>query len=136
VEEDEHSKDKKERTRGATATANEAFNSDFADEFLEGAGNIFSGEPLLAFYSVWTSIVALLVRDKVLDRTELENVSDESSNLDLCDDILQHAGIFCSGSVMTRVFHKNEDQEMPPSEAMSWDDCSNDLLEGAGNFCS
>jgi hypothetical protein len=136
VEEDEHSKDKKERSSGATATADEAFNSDFADELLEGAGNTFSGEPLLAFYSVWTSIVALLVRNKSLDSTELGKVPDESSNWDHCDDILEHAGIFCSGSVMKRVFHKNEDHEMPPSKAMSWDDCSDDLLEGAGNFCS
>jgi hypothetical protein len=142
VEEDEHySNDKKKRNRSsgtATATSNNegAFNSDFADELLDGAGNTFSGEPLVAFYSVWISIVALLMCNKAIESTEPENVSDQSSNWDHCDDILEHAGIFCSGSVMKRVFHKNDENEMPPPKAKSWDDCSDDLLEGAGNFCS
>ena len=108
----------------------ERFNTDVADELLEGAGNTFSGQPLLALSLIWTYITTLL------DLTVLTDETDSSWDDD-CDHLLDQVGTFCSRSVVKRVL-RSEEHEAPPSppKRITWDDCSDNLLDCAGNFCS
>ena len=120
--------------RSGEAHQEEQFNAALADNLLEGAGNTFSGEPLMAFYSIWARIVALAVHEEALDSVEFSK--NGASNWDDCSDLLEQVGSFCSGSVVKHVFQKNEQEALPYThKRITWDD-SEDLFEGAGNFCS
>lgn len=127
VEEEETREDKKRTNVNET---DERFNTDTTDELLEGAGNTFSGQPLLALSIIWTYITT---------RSDLQVYTDEADSSwdDDCDLLLDQAGAFCSGSVVKRVF-RSEEHEAPtsPPKRLTWDDCSDNLLDGAGNFCS